>query len=428
MQAQPTSHRILVIGGGGREHALAWKIADSPRTVAVFVAPGNAGTARDPRMVNVPIAADDTRALVEFALANTITLAVVGPEGPLVGGVVDAFEAAGLACFGPNAAAAELEASKAFSKRFLARHSIPTADYAVFTEVNAARLYIQTLPLPIVLKADGLAAGKGVIIAPDQDTANDAAERLLANGGRVVIERYLEGEEASYMVMVDGDNIVPLASSQDHKPAYDGDNGPNTGGMGAYSPAPVVTGAVAERAMREIIRPTVHGMAEEGRSFRGFLYAGLMIDSQGKPCVLEFNVRLGDPEAEPILMRLESDLVDLLEAGVEQRLDSMTPAWRDQAALSVVMASAGYPGAVEKGHAISGIDNITNNATLFHAGTSLDEDGVTVRTAGGRVLCVTALGHDIATARERAYAATKIINWPGAWCRRDIGYRALSRM
>ncbi|NNC23240.1 phosphoribosylamine--glycine ligase [Salinisphaera sp. USBA-960] len=419
-------HRILVVGGGGREHALAWKIAASPRAESVFVAPGNAGTALDTRMTNVAIADDDTQALVDFARENEITLTVIGPEAPLAAGVVDGFEAAGLACFGPNAAAAELEASKSFSKDFLYRHDIPTADYAVFTDDAAAIDFIASLPPPIVIKADGLASGKGVEIAPDRPSAETAAQRMLADSGRIVVERYLEGEEASFMVMVDGTHIVPLASSQDHKPAFDGDTGPNTGGMGAYSPAPVVTDAVAERAMRQIIEPTVHGMAADGRAFRGFLYAGLMIDSDNNPRVLEFNVRLGDPETQPICMRLASDLVDLVEAGVNGDLNTLEPVWHDQVALGVVMASAGYPGSIEKGHAIRGLDAVDNTAIAFHAGTRLG-DGDSVRTAGGRVLCMTALGSSIADAQASAYRGAAAIDWPGAWYRGDIGHRALER-
>lgn len=429
MTARSSNHRVLVVGGGGREHALAWKIAASRRVDAVFVAPGNAGTARDPRMTNVSVEADDSQGLTAFACANDISLTVIGPEAPLAAGVVDAFEAADLACFGPTRAAAELEVSKSFSKDFLWRHQIPTADYAVFTETRAARDHIQTLAAPLVVKADGLAAGKGVEIAPDQATAVAAVDRFLADGGRVVIERFLEGEEASFIVMVDGEHVVALASSQDHKLAHDGDTGPNTGGMGAYSPAPVVTEAVAARAMRDVIEPTVRGMAADGRPFRGFLYAGLMIDAEGESRVLEFNVRLGDPEAEPILMRLQSDLVDLLEAGVDGQLDTAEPVWREQVALGLVMASAGYPGPSDKNQPITGLDAATDSddsTTVFHAGTRLDDDDV-VRTAGGRVLCVTALGSDVAQARASAHRRADQINWPGAWARSDIGHRALNR-
>lgn len=418
-------HRILVIGGGGREHALAWKLADSPRAETVFVAPGNAGTALDSRITNTAIDVDDIEALVVFARDHGITLTVVGPEAPLGAGVVDAFEDAGLACFGPSSTAAELETSKAFCKDFLARHDIATADYAVFTDAAPAHDYIHTLPAPIVVKADGLAAGKGVEIAPDGETACAAADRLLADSGRIVVERYLEGEEATFIAMVDGKTVMPLATSQDHKAAFDGDTGPNTGGMGAYSPAPVINETVADRAMREIIEPTVRGLAADGRPFRGFLYAGLMIDSNDQPRVLEFNVRLGDPEAEPILMRLESDLVDLLEAACENRLNTIQPEWSNQAALGVVIASDGYPGEYEKGLAIEGLDAAAQHATVFHAGTALDADNV-VRTAGGRVLCVTALGDNLADAATAAYRGVSAVAWPGAWCRHDIGNHALT--
>lgn len=427
------THRVLLVGNGGREHALAWKIASSPRVEALFVAPGNAGTARMPEAINVAIAATDLEALSGFARDNAITLTIVGPEAPLAAGIVDHFEAAGLACFGPNAAAAALEASKAFSKDFLARHGIPTAEYATFAEFGPAEAYIRERGAPIVVKADGLAAGKGVFLAETVEDAVAAARDMLEDnafgdsGARIVVEDFLVGEEASFIALVDGEHILPLASSQDHKAAHDGDTGPNTGGMGAYSPAPVVTDAVAERAMADIIRPTVAGMAADGRAFTGFLYAGLMIDESGASKVLEFNVRLGDPETQPIMMRLETDLIDLIEAALASRLDQVDAQWRDEVALGVVMTAGGYPGAYSKGDLISGLDSVDDvDIEVFHAGTRLDEQGQVV-TDGGRVLCVCALGADVGQAQQRAYEGVEKIHWPGETHRRDIGHRAIGR-
>jgi phosphoribosylamine--glycine ligase len=428
-----TSHRVLIVGNGGREHALAWKIAQSPRVEALYIAPGNAGTEALPRARNVAIAATDIEGLREFALTESITLTIIGPEAPLAAGIVDVFEAAGLACFGPRAAAAELEASKAFSKDFLARHDIPTAEYRIFSNLAAAEAYIRVRGAPIVVKADGLAAGKGVFLARSVTEAITAAREILEDnafgdsGARIVVEDFLVGEEASFIALVDGKNILPLASSQDHKAAYDGDTGPNTGGMGAYSPAPVLTESVAERAMAEIIRPTVEGMAADGRVFTGFLYAGLMVDDAGKAKVLEFNVRLGDPETQPLMMRLDSDLVDLIEAALGGRLDQCQARWRDEVALGVVLTAGGYPGAYDKGDAIHGLEiAIDPHTEIFHAGTQRDNSGEVV-TSGGRVLCVCALGADVAEAQQRAYAGVDKIAWRGMTCRRDIGHRAIAR-
>jgi phosphoribosylamine--glycine ligase len=423
--------KVLVIGGGGREHALAWKLARSERSERVFVAPGNAGTAAETGVENVAIAADDLDALVDFARDRAIDLTVVGPEAPLVAGIVDRFHALALPIVGPTAAAAELEGSKAFAKDFLARHAIPTAEYRTFESIEPALAWIRERGAPLVVKADGLAAGKGVIIARDTDTAEAAVRDILGGafggaGARVVVEDFLEGEEASFICLVDGRTVVPLASSQDHKTRDDGDTGPNTGGMGAYSPAPVVTDAVHERIMREIVGPTVTGMAAEGRPVNGFLYAGLMIGPDGAPRVLEFNVRGGDPETQPILMRLTSDAVDLFEATANGRLGSIEPRWDKRAALGIVMAAGGYPESYRKGDVITGIDGVENDdVKVFHAGTS--RDGDEVRTAGGRVLCVTALGRDVVAARERAYAAVAVVDWPDVHYRRDIGNRAIDR-
>jgi phosphoribosylamine--glycine ligase len=423
--------KVLVIGGGGREHALAWKLARSERSERVFVAPGNAGTAAETGVENVAIAADDLDALVDFARDRAIDLTVVGPEAPLVAGIVDRFHALALPIVGPTAAAAELEGSKAFAKDFLARHAIPTAEYRTFESIEPALAWIRERGAPLVVKADGLAAGKGVIIARDTDTAEAAVRDILGGafggaGARVVVEDFLEGEEASFICLVDGRTVVPLASSQDHKTRDDGDTGPNTGGMGAYSPAPVVTDAVHERIMREIVGPTVTGMAAEGRPVNGFLYAGLMIGPDGAPRVLEFNVRGGDPETQPILMRLTSDAVDLFEATANGRLGSIEPRWDKRAALGIVMAAGGYPESYRKGDVITGIDGVEDDdVKVFHAGTS--RDGDEVRTAGGRVLCVTALGRDVVAARERAYAAVAVVDWPDVHYRRDIGNRAIDR-
>ncbi len=423
--------KILIVGGGGREHALAWKAAQSPEVREVLVAPGNAGTAREPGVRNVAVAAEDLDGLLALARDEGVDLTIVGPEAPLVAGIVDRFAAAGLRCFGPTAAAARLEGSKAFTKDFLARHRIPTAAYATFTEVAPALEYLRARGAPIVVKADGLAAGKGVVVARELDEAEAAVRDMLAGnafgeaGHRVVIEECLTGEEASFICLVDGEHVLPLASSQDHKPVGEGDTGPNTGGMGAYSPAPVVTPEVHRRILEEVIRPTVAGLAAEGCPFTGFLYAGLMIDAAGTPRVLEFNVRFGDPETQPILMRLRSDLVALCQAALDGRLDAVAAQWDPRAALGVVMAAEGYPGPCRKGDVIEGLPADTPETKVFHAGTAL-RDGRVV-TAGGRVLCVTALGETVAAAARRAYAVVEGIHWPGAHYRRDIGHRAIAR-
>ena len=424
--------KILVIGAGGREHALAWKAAQSPKVDEVLVAPGNAGTANEPRMRNVEIAADDIPNLAALARDEAVGLTVVGPEAPLVAGVVDAFRAAGLRCFGPDRAAAQLEGSKAFTKDFLARHRIPTAAYGKFTDAAKAKAYIRARGAPIVVKADGLAAGKGVILAETVEQAEAAVDDMLAGnvfgeaGHRVVIEEFLRGEEASFICIVDGKTALPMATSQDHKAVGEGDTGPNTGGMGAYSPAPVVTPEIHERVMREVIEPTVRGMAAEGRAFTGFLYAGLMIGPDGTPKVLEYNVRFGDPETQPILMRLQSDWVELLEAALDGRLDQIETRWSPNPALGVVMAAGGYPGAYRKGDAVTGLEAAeAAGCKVFHAGTTL-ENGQTV-TSGGRVLCVVAEGETVGEAQARAYAGVDRIAWEGAYVRRDIGYRAVVR-
>jgi phosphoribosylamine--glycine ligase len=424
--------KVLVIGSGGREHALAWKAAQSPKVDKVYVAPGNAGTAREPGLENVAITATDIPALIAFVQRNGVELTIVGPEAPLVMGIVDAFRAAGLRCFGPTKAAAQLEGSKAFTKDFLARHSIPTAAYANFTDVNAALAYLREKGAPIVVKADGLAAGKGVIVAMTQAEAEDAVRDMLAGnafgeaGHRVVIEEFLDGEEASFIVMVDGQHVIPMATSQDHKRVGDGDTGPNTGGMGAYSPAPVVTPEVHARVMREVIEPTVRGMAAEGHPYTGFLYAGLMIGADGAPKVIEFNCRFGDPETQPIMLRLQSDLVALCEAALDGRLDQVSAEWDPRAALGVVLAAGGYPADVRKGDVISGLDDADGaDARVFHAGTA-ERDGQVI-TAGGRVLCATALGADVAEAQQRAYALAARLHFEGMQYRHDIGYRAVAR-
>ena len=423
---------ILIIGGGGREHALAWKAAQSPLAQRVYVAPGNGGTAREPGIENVPIAADDLAGLVAFATAQNIGLTIVGPEVPLVAGVVDAFAAAGLPCFGPRRAAAQLEGSKAFSKAFLERHGIPTAAYGTFTEVEPALAYLDQVGAPIVIKADGLAAGKGVILAPDLDTARAAVRDMLgagrfgSAGARVVIEEFLTGEEASFIVMVDGSHALAMATSQDHKARDNGDRGPNTGGMGAYSPAPVVTPEIHDRVMREVIAPTVAGLAAEGTPYVGFLYAGLMIAADGTPKVLEYNCRFGDPETQPILMRLRSDLVALCLAALDGRLHEVQADWDPRVALGVVMAAGGYPDTYAQGLPISGLSADDGaNVKVFHAGTRSDGDATL--TAGGRVLCVTALGDTARDAQERAYRLVREITWPDACYRTDIGYRAIAR-
>lgn len=424
--------KVLIIGGGGREHALAWKIARSPRVDRVFVAPGNAGTAQEAGVENVAIDVADLDGLVAFARERDVALTVVGPEAPLVAGVADRFRAAGLTVFGPTAGAAQLEGSKSFSKDFLARHAIPTAEYRTFTAVAPALDYLAEKGAPIVIKADGLAAGKGVIVAETLADAESAVRDMLeANafgdaGARVVIEEFLDGEEASFIVMVDGETVLPLATSQDHKRAYDGDAGPNTGGMGAYSPAPVVTEAVHERIIQRVIQPTVQGMAAEGYPYTGFLYAGLMIDPEGNPRVIEFNCRFGDPETQPILLRLESDLAALCLAGARGELAGHTCDWEPRAAVGVVMAAGGYPGSYRKGDAIEGLDAAeASGCKVFHAGTA-EQDGRIV-TAGGRVLCVTALGEDVGAARDLAYRGVAAIDWPGVEYRRDIAFRAIER-
>lgn len=423
---------VLVVGGGGREHALAWKLAQSPRAERVFVAPGNAGTAGEPKVENVDIAATDIPALVEFARRESIGLTVVGPEAPLVDGIVDRFAQQGLRCFGPGQSAARLEGSKAFAKAFMERHAIPTADYRRFESLQEAERYLQSAVLPIVIKADGLAAGKGVTVARTRGEALDAARDCLAEnrfgdaGRRIVVEECLVGEEASFICMVAGDQVLPLASSQDHKPRDDGDRGPNTGGMGAYSPAPVIDPSMHERIMAEVIEPTVNGLKTEGVDYLGFLYAGLMITGDGEPRVLEYNCRFGDPETQPIIMRLDSDLLVLCEAAVDGRLQAMAVQWRPEAALGVVMAAGGYPGGYEKGHTIEGIHAAeSRDVKVFHAGTRRRDSGVV--TDGGRVLCVTALGGTIKDARERAYRAVNYIHWKDAFYRRDIGCRGIER-
>ncbi len=424
--------KVLIIGGGGREHALAWKSAQSPLVTAVFVAPGNAGTALEEKITNVDIAADNVSALLQFAKEQTITMTIVGPEAPLVLGLVDQFQQAGLACFGPSQAASQLEGSKTFSKEFLARHHIPTAAYQSFTEIDAAINYIQASQFPLVVKADGLAAGKGVIIAENQQQAITAVQDMLADnrfgdaGHRVVIEEFLTGEEASFIVMVDGEHVLPLASSQDHKAAYNGDTGPNTGGMGAYSPAPVVTQAMHNTIMDSIIMPTVNGMAAEGMPYTGFLYAGVMIGTDGVPKVLEFNCRFGDPETQPIMMRLQSDLVEMCQAAVDKKLHHIAIKWDTRAAVGVVLAAAGYPNDYPKGDKIQGLsENISDNQKIFHAGTTLNDKQVV--TSGGRVLCAVGLGNSVSEAQQTAYDLVKTINWDGIEYRTDIAYRAVAR-
>ncbi len=426
--------KILVIGNGGREHALAWKAARSRHADTVYVAPGNAGTAREPGIVNVPLAATDIEGLCAFALEQAIELTIVGPEAPLVAGVVDRFSEAGLKCFGPRAAAARLEGSKAFTKAFLERHGIPTGGYGAFSELEPALEFIRSHGAPVVVKADGLAAGKGVVVALSVDEACAAARDMLTGGafgdaGRtIVVEEYLAGEEASFIAMVDGSHILPLATSQDHKARDDGDTGPNTGGMGAYSPAPVVTEALHRRIMTEVMEPTVRGLAADGTPYTGFLYAGLMIGADGTPRVLEFNCRFGDPETQPIMMRLLSDLPALCLAAVDGRLAGMSAEWDPRPSLGVVLAAGGYPGDYEKGLPITGLDADRGREDLkiFHAGTRLE--GNTTVTDGGRVLCATALGADIAAAQAAAYELVAGIRWQDMYYRRDIGHRAIARL
>lgn len=423
---------ILIIGNGGREHALAWKAAQSPIATKVFVAPGNAGTALEPTLENVAIEVTDIPGLLAFAQRENIGLTIVGPEAPLVRGVVDAFQREGLTIFGPTQAAAQLEGSKSFTKDFLERHQIPTADYQNFTEIEPALVYLREKGAPIVIKADGLAAGKGVIVAMTLEEAEAAVKDMLAGnafgdaGHRIVIEEFLEGEEASFIVMVDGEHVLPMATSQDHKRVGDGDTGPNTGGMGAYSPAPVVTDDIHQRVMEQVIWPTVKGMAQEGNRYTGFLYAGLMIDAAGQPKVIEFNCRFGDPETQPIMMRLQSDLVELCLAGSTGRLDHVDSLWDERAALGVVIAAGGYPDNYRKGDVIKGLPQSDNtDAKVFHAGTVLAGEDVT--TSGGRVLCATALGDTIAQAQQQAYQLTRQISWEGSFYRHDIGHRAINR-
>ncbi|ASO30218.1 phosphoribosylamine--glycine ligase [Vibrio anguillarum] len=423
---------ILIIGAGGREHALGWKVAQNPNVKTVFVAPGNAGTALEPKLENVNIAVEDIAGLVAFAQEKRIELTIVGPETPLVLGVVDAFRKADLPIFGPTQAAAQLEGSKAFTKDFLARHHIPTGAYANFTEIEPALAYVRQQGAPIVVKADGLAAGKGVIVAMTLQEAEDAIQDMLAGnafghaGSRVVIEEFLDGEEASFIVMVDGVNVLPMATSQDHKRVGDKDTGPNTGGMGAYSPAPVVTPEIHERVMQEVIYPTVRGMAAEGNPYTGFLYAGLMIDAQGTPKVIEYNCRFGDPETQPIMMRMQSDLVELCFAALEGKLDQVESKWDPRASIGIVLAAGGYPADYAKGDVISGLPTQeVAGEKIFHAGTS-DQAGEVV-TNGGRVLCATALGNTVSQAQQRAYQLAKQVNWDGMFYRSDIGYRAIAR-
>ncbi len=423
---------ILIIGSGGREHALAWKAAQADYVSKVFVAPGNAGTALEDKLENVAIDVLDFDALVEFAKHNHVELTIVGPEAPLVDGVVDRFQAEQLCIFGPSKGAAQLEGSKAFTKDFLARHNIPTAAYQNFTEIEPALEYVRQQGAPIVVKADGLAAGKGVIVAMTLDQAEDAIQDMLAGnkfgdaGHRVVVEEFLEGEEASFIVMVDGKNVLPMATSQDHKRVGDGDTGPNTGGMGAYSPAPVVTPEIHQRIMDEVIYPTVRGMASEGNDYTGFLYAGLMITKDGTPKVIEYNCRFGDPETQPIMLRMKSDLVKLCQAATRGELDQETSEWDSRASLGVVLAAGGYPDAYAKGNVISGLENAAAlPGKVFHAGSKLVDGKVT--TSGGRVLCATALGNTVSEAQQNAYALAKAISWDGMFYRNDIGYRAVER-
>ncbi len=424
--------KILIIGNGGREHALAWKCAQSEQVSEVLVAPGNAGTELEDKVRNVAVSSDDIDALAKLAQDESVGLTIVGPEAPLVAGVVDRFTDLGLPCFGPTAAAAQLEGSKAFTKDFLARHDIPTAAYRNFTDLQPALDYIREQGAPIVIKADGLAAGKGVIVAMTLDEAEQAATDMLAGGSfgeagtRIVVEEFLDGEEASFIVITDGENILPLATSQDHKARDEGDVGPNTGGMGAYSPAPVVTPGIERRIMDEVIRPTLAGMKADGNNYLGFLYAGLMIMSDGTPKVIEFNCRMGDPETQPILMRLQSDLVRICNATLNGSLGEIDADWDSRAALGVVLAAGGYPAGYDKGHVIVGLEDANSDTQkVFHAGTTMDGDNVV--TSGGRVLCVVGLGNTVADAAHEAYQAVDQIGWQDVYCRRDIGHRAIAR-
>lgn len=425
---------ILVIGSGGREHALAWKAAQNESVQTVFVAPGNAGTATESKLKNIDIDVMNFEALADFAKNNHVELTIVGPEAPLVDGIVDFFQAQNLRCFGPSKGAAQLEGSKAFTKDFLARHQIPTADYQNFTDVEPALAYLKEKGAPIVIKADGLAAGKGVIVAMTLEEAEAAVRDMLSGnafgeaGCRVVIEEFLEGEEASFIVIADGQNCLAMATSQDHKRVGDGDTGPNTGGMGAYSPAPVVTQEVHDAIMEQVIHPTLKGMASEGNDYTGFLYAGLMISPTGEVKVIEYNCRFGDPETQPIMMRLQSDLVTLCQSALDKTLDQQVTQWDERAAVGVVLAAGGYPASYQKGHVISGLDSALNNNTsakVFHAGTSLKDNQVV--TSGGRVLCATALGNSVYEAQQQAYALTKEITWSDSFYRTDIAYRAVAR-
>ncbi len=423
---------VLVIGSGGREHALAWKSAQSEKVDTVFVAPGNAGSAMEANIENVEVGVGDFEALANFAKENNVGLTIVGPEQPLVDGVVDYFAEQGLACFGPSKGAAQLEGSKAFTKDFLARHNIPTAEYQNFTEIEPALAYLKEKGAPIVVKADGLAAGKGVIVAETLEQAEEAVKDMLSGnafgdaGCRVVIEEFLTGEEASFIVVVDGKNVVPMATSQDHKRVGEGDTGLNTGGMGAYSPAPVVTDTVYQRIMDEVIYPTVEGMAKEGNDYTGFLYAGLMINEEGAPKVIEYNCRFGDPETQPIMMRLQSDLVELCELAIDGKLAGVDTQWDERSAVGVVMAAGGYPGSYPKGDVISGLDNGTADQKVFHAGTANNDAGDVV-TNGGRVLCVTALGSNVTEATAKAYQKLDTIDWKDVYFRKDIAWRAIER-
>lgn len=424
--------KILIVGGGGREHALAWKCAASPEVTEVIVAPGNAGTALEPRVRNADVAAENIDGLIDLARRESVRLTIVGPEVPLVAGIVDRFSEAGLHCFGPCAAAARLEGSKAFTKDFLKRHNIPTADYRAFTDLETAIAYIREQGAPIVIKADGLAAGKGVVVAMNLADAERAATEMLADGSfgeagaRIVVEEFLQGEEASFIVITDGSNVLPLASSQDHKARDDGDTGPNTGGMGAYSPAPVVSAAMEQRILDQVIYPTLRGLRDDGIRYTGFLYAGLMITPEGIPKVIEFNCRMGDPETQPIMARLRSDLVTLCLATLDGRLAEHEADWDPRASLGVVMAAGGYPGQYRKGDAISGLAVADNaNCKVFHAGTAMSDGEV--RTNGGRVLCVVGLGETVADAQRSAYASVAAIRWDDAYFRKDIGHRAVRR-
>ena len=423
--------KVLIIGGGGREHALAWKAAQSENTSKVFVAPGNAGTLQEDKLENVDIAAEDLNGLLEFAKGNKVDLTIVGPEAPLCSGIVDLFSDAGLKCFGPSKGAAQLEGSKAFTKDFLARNNIPTAAYGNFTEIQPAKDYVSKVGTPIVIKADGLAAGKGVIIAENEQQAFDAIDDMLAGnkfgdaGHRVVVEEFLVGEEASFIVMVDGKNILPLATSQDHKARDNGDKGPNTGGMGAYSPAAVVTPEMHDAIMQQVIIPTVEGMEREGNSYTGFLYAGIMISPEGIPKVLEYNCRFGDPETQPIMSRLKSDISELCLAAIEKRLDKVNAEWDERFAVGIVLAAGGYPDSYKKGTVISGLDNHITDTKVFHAGTKMENDQVV--TSGGRVLCIVALGDSVSSAQSLAYDRVKTISWDNVYYRDDIGHRAIRR-